>query len=51
MPMMSGRELADASHLIRPQLKVLYTRGYTRNVIVHGGRPRNRTGQGIACDA
>jgi signal transduction histidine kinase/DNA-binding response OmpR family regulator len=38
MPMMSGRELADAAHLIRPQLKVLYTSGYTRNAIVHGGR-------------
>ena len=38
MPMMSARELADASHLIRPQLKVLYTNGYTRNAIVHGGR-------------
>jgi signal transduction histidine kinase/DNA-binding response OmpR family regulator len=38
MPMMSGRELADAAHLIRPRLKVLYTSGYTRNAIVHGGR-------------
>ncbi|WP_420381734.1 response regulator [Novosphingobium sp.] len=38
MPMMSGRELAEAAHLIRPQLKVLYTSGYTRNAIVHGGR-------------
>ena len=38
MPAMSGRELADAAHVIRPRLKVLYTSGYTRNAIVHGGR-------------
>lgn len=38
MPGMSGRELADAAREIRPTLKVLYTSGYTRNAIVHGGR-------------
>lgn len=38
MPGMSGRELADAARVLRPGLKVLYTSGYTRNAIVHGGR-------------
>jgi CheY-like chemotaxis protein len=38
MPGMSGKELADIAREARPQLKVLYTSGYTRNAIVHGGR-------------
>lgn len=38
MPGMSGRELADAAREQQPLLKVLYTSGYTRNAIVHGGR-------------
>ncbi|MGP4689286.1 PAS domain S-box protein [Agrobacterium pusense] len=38
MPGMSGRELSDEVHRTRPNLKVLYTSGYTRNAIVHGGR-------------
>jgi CheY-like chemotaxis protein len=38
MPAMSGRELADKTREMRPGLKVLYTSGYTRNAIVHGGR-------------
>lgn len=38
MPGMSGRELSDSARAIRPGLKVLYTSGYTRNAIVHGGR-------------
>lgn len=38
MPGMSGRELADAARERQPGLKVLYTSGYTRNAIVHGGR-------------
>jgi DNA-binding response OmpR family regulator len=38
MPGMSGRELSDAARAIRPHLRVLYTSGYTRNAIVHGGR-------------
>ena len=38
MPGMSGRELADRARAVQPELKVLYTSGYTRNAIVHGGR-------------
>jgi signal transduction histidine kinase len=34
---MSGRQLADAARIRRPDLKVLYTTGYARNAIVHGG--------------
>jgi signal transduction histidine kinase len=34
---MSGRQLADAARISRPDLKVLYTTGYARNAIVHGG--------------
>jgi PAS domain S-box-containing protein len=38
MPGMSGRELADAARARQPDLRVLYTSGYTRNAIMHGGR-------------
>ena len=38
MPGMSGRELADRARAVQPELKVIYTSGYTRNAIVHGGR-------------
>jgi CheY-like chemotaxis protein len=38
MPGMSGRELADLARGVQPDLKVVYTSGYTRNAIVHGGR-------------
>jgi len=38
MPGMSGRELADAARELQSSLRVLYTSGYTRNAIVHGGR-------------
>jgi DNA-binding response OmpR family regulator len=38
MPGMSGKELSDQARKIKPNLKVLYTSGYTRNAIVHGGR-------------
>jgi signal transduction histidine kinase len=34
---MNGRQLADAALAIRPDLKVLFTTGYTRNAIVHNG--------------
>jgi len=35
---MSGRQLADAARESRPDLKVLYTSGYSQNAIVHHGR-------------
>ena len=38
MPGMSGRELADRARAVQPELKIIYTSGYTRNAIVHGGR-------------
>jgi PAS domain S-box-containing protein len=38
MPGMSGRELADEARALQPDLKVLFTTGYARNAIVHGGR-------------
>jgi signal transduction histidine kinase/CheY-like chemotaxis protein len=38
MPEMTGRELADQARQLQPSLRVLYTSGYTRNAIVHGGR-------------
>ncbi len=37
MPEMSGRELVDQVKALQPDLKVLYTTGYTRNAIVHNG--------------
>jgi len=37
MPGMTGRQLADQARLARPDLKVLYTTGYSRNAIVHNG--------------
>jgi CheY-like chemotaxis protein len=37
MPNMTGRELADKARELRPQIKVLYTTGYTRNAVVHNG--------------
>ena len=38
MPNMTGRELADKARASQPGLKVLYTSGYTRDAIIHGGR-------------
>ena len=38
MPGMSGRELKDAALLRQPTLKVLFTTGYARSAIDHGGR-------------
>ena len=35
---MNGRELAEAARALRPRLNVLFTTGYARNAIVHGGR-------------
>ncbi len=38
LPGLNGRQLADQALLLRPDLKVLFTTGYTRNAIVHNGR-------------
>lgn len=38
LPGLNGRQLADQALKIRPDLKVLFTTGYTRNAIVHNGR-------------
>ncbi|ABD88433.1 PAS domain-containing sensor histidine kinase [Rhodopseudomonas palustris] len=37
MPDVNGRQLADEACRRRPDLKVLYTTGYTRNAVVHNG--------------
>jgi signal transduction histidine kinase/CheY-like chemotaxis protein len=37
MPDISGRELSEAARKLRPDLRVLYMTGYTRNAIVHNG--------------
>lgn len=37
MPELNGRQLADAARLVRPDLSVLFTTGYTRNAVVHNG--------------
>ena len=37
MPDMNGRKLADEARSRRPDLKVLFTTGYTRNAVVHNG--------------
>jgi signal transduction histidine kinase len=38
LPGLNGRQLADRALEIRPDHKVLFTTGYTRNAIVHNGR-------------
>ncbi|HEY3951088.1 PAS domain-containing sensor histidine kinase [Phenylobacterium sp.] len=38
LPGRSGRQLVDEAAGIRPDLKVLYTTGYSRNAIIHQGR-------------
>ncbi|MFD0463673.1 ATP-binding protein [Microvirga aerilata] len=35
---MNGRKVADEALRLRPDLKVLFTTGYTRNAIIHHGR-------------
>lgn len=37
MPEVNGRKLADEARQRRPDLKVLFTTGYTRNAVVHNG--------------
>ena len=37
MPRMNGRELAEKLRTLRPSIKVLFTSGYTDDVIVHHG--------------
>ena len=38
MPEMNGRALADAMVTKLPDIKVLYTTGYTRNAVIHDGK-------------
>ncbi len=38
MPGLNGRQLADEAVQVRPNLKVLFTTGYTHNAIVHNGQ-------------
>ncbi len=38
LPGRSGRVLADEAARLRPELKILFTTGYSRNAIVHHGR-------------
>lgn len=38
LPGLNGRQLADEALRLSPELKVLFTTGYTRNAIVHNGR-------------
>lgn len=37
MPDMNGKQLADRIKEHRPDMKVLYTTGYTRNAVIHNG--------------
>src|SRR5580698_9427180 len=37
MPDTNGKKLADEARRRRPELKVLFTTGYTANAVVHGG--------------
>ncbi len=57
LPGRSGRELADAASAARPNLRVLFTTGYSRNAIIHQGRldpgvhllPKPFTFEQLAC--
>ncbi len=37
MPEMNGKKLADAALSLRPELKVVFMTGFTRNAVVHNG--------------
>jgi DNA-binding response OmpR family regulator len=37
MPDINGAKLAEEARRRRPNLKVLFTTGYTRNAVVHNG--------------
>ena len=37
MPEINGARLAEAARKLRPDLRVLFTTGYTRNAVVHNG--------------
>jgi DNA-binding NtrC family response regulator len=37
MPDTNGRKLADLAAKLRPDLRVLFTTGFTRNAVVHNG--------------
>jgi two-component SAPR family response regulator len=38
MPGMNGRELATKASTLRPQMRVVYMTGYSRNAVTHHGR-------------
>ena len=38
MPEMNGAKLAEAARVLRPDLRILFTTGYTRNAVVHNGK-------------
>jgi FixJ family two-component response regulator len=38
MPAMTGRELAKKAATLRPDLRVVYMTGYSRNAVTHHGR-------------
>jgi DNA-binding NtrC family response regulator len=37
LPEVNGRKLADEAQRRRPDLRVIFTTGYTPNAVVHGG--------------
>lgn len=37
MPGMDGRVLSERAKVLRPNIKILFTTGYTRNAIIHNG--------------